>query len=165
MLIRTTYDGVKRSADYTCTCGSCGKTLKRKVVVEHTVNPFNKNEAGEPKTRTEVGQAAQAEAIRQAAEKQGSVETCRDCDEAPNRELLLAMAAEPDKVFPQPERYWSSPMHVLADRKQVEAVYEKCTCGAPCCSGYINRNGYRITKLGRERAAKLIAEAERKAAA
>lgn len=35
-------------------CPSCGKKTSRKKTVEHTINPFNKNANGVPKSRQEV---------------------------------------------------------------------------------------------------------------
>lgn len=119
MLTRMTFQGYKASADYTCTCDTCGKTLKRKVTVEHTVNPFNKNEDGSIRTGVQVHTRALAEARASAAKLQGTAATCRDCEDAPNRQLLLQMAAEPERVFSAPASYWNSPMHFLEDRKQV----------------------------------------------
>lgn len=148
------FRGYKGSASYSCTCGTCGKTLKRTVTVEHTVNPMNKNEDGSVKTAAEVSASAYAAARAQAAEKEGSVETCRDCDEAPMKALLLEMAAAPDKVFPRPDPYWSSPMHYLADRKQVAEVHERCECKSECCSGWKRSPGFKVTPAGIKRAAK-----------
>lgn len=142
------------SASYGCICGSCGKALKRTVTVEHTVNPLNKNADGSIKTAAEVSAGAYAAARAQAAEKEGSVETCRDCIEAPRKALLLEMAAEPDKVFPRPDSYWNSPMHFLADRKQVAEVHERCECKSDCCSGWKKSPGFKITPAGIKRAAK-----------
>lgn len=158
------FQGVKAHAEYACNCSDCGKLLKRKVTVEHTINPFNTDEDGAVKTRAQVYASAQAEAKASAEVLQRGANTCRDCEEKPNRDLLLAMAAAPDRIFPEPPNYWASPMHFLADRKQVESVYEKCLCGSACCSGYINRNGYRITALGKKRAATLLAQAQKIAA-
>jgi hypothetical protein len=150
-----TFDVCAATAPYTCACGGCGKTLNRVAKVEHTVNPFNKNDDGSIKTRSEVYRSADLAAREEAAKLEGSVQTCRDCEDAPNRALLLEMAAEPERVFPQPERFWNSPLHVLEDRKHVAAVHEKCACGSDCCSGWKNRHGYRITPAGIKRAASL----------
>jgi hypothetical protein len=148
----------KGSAPYTTTCSECGKTLNRKAVVEQTVNPYNLNADQIPKTAMEVYADANEAARIEAAKLQDVPAICRDCDEKDNRNLLLEMAAEPNRIFPGPETYWNSAMHWLADRKQVEAAYEKCNCGAACCSGWKSQHGYRITKKGLERAAKLRVE-------
>jgi ribosomal protein L44E len=43
---------LRMSVGYKCT--SCGKHRVKSVRVEHTVNPFNRNTDGLPKTRQEV---------------------------------------------------------------------------------------------------------------
>ena len=150
-----TFSGEKATAPYTCTCGGCGKTLNRKATVEHTVNPFNKNAAGEVKTRAEVRSSAREAAIAEAAKLEGSTVTCRDCEEAPRHALLLEMAADPEKVFPAERKTWGSPMDILYDRKQVDYVHVRCDCKSDCCSGWKRNPGLRITKKGLERAATL----------
>ncbi|USN15428.1 hypothetical protein KIKIMORA_02820 [Brevundimonas phage vB_BpoS-Kikimora] len=153
-----TFRAYKGSASYTCTCRECGKVVKRTVSTEMTVNPFNKNEDGTVRTPAEVQHRAYAEAKEQAQKLEGTDTTCRECVETPRRELLLTMAAEPDRVFPKPEKYWNSPMHYLADRKQVSEVHERCECQSDCCSGWKKSPGFRITKAGLERAAKFRAK-------
>lgn len=157
MYTTITYRGIKASASYTATCSECGKTLNRKVVVEHTVNPFNKADDGEIKTPAQVRSAAYAEADKQAAALQGSKQVCRDCEDADNRALLLQLAKAPDDAYPEPTDYWGSPMRVLEERKHVLRSYVKCECGAPCCSGYLRATVFHLTKKGRERAAHLLA--------
>lgn len=159
MRVTRTFQGYKGVAEYGCVCGQCGKALKRKVVVEHTVNPFNKNEAGEVKTVAEVSRDAQAEAQRQAAAKEGETTTCKDCEDAPNRALLLAMAAEPERAFPQPERFYGSPMQVLEDRGHVFRIHVSCECGSDCCSGWKRSTAFKLTPTGIKRAGKLQAQA------
>ncbi len=153
-----TFDGVKGEASYTCGCSGCGKVLNRKATVEHTINPFNKNDAGAMKTRAEVQSDAYAAAAVEAKRLAAEPAICRTCEEAPMKALLLEMAADPDRVFPTPEPYWNSPMHVLVDRKQVESAYAKCECGSACCSGWVRQNGYRITRDGIKRAKKIALE-------
>jgi hypothetical protein len=138
-----TFQGYKGQAPYTCSCSGCAKVLKRIATVEHTVNPFNKNEAGEVKSPAEVRASAQAAAEAEARKLEGVPQLCRSCEDAPNRALLLSMAAHPHKVFPEPQRYWNSPMHYLEDRKQVEGLFDS----------EWNRIGYRITPAGLKRAA------------
>jgi hypothetical protein len=158
--ITTTFREEKRSADYRCGCQGCGKVLNRKAVVAHTVNPWNKNEQGEPKSRSEVGQDAQRAADAEAIRLADVPAWCRDCEEQPNKDLLLAMAAEPERVFPRPEKFWGSAMHTLQDRKQVDSAYDRCECGSACCSGYIDLGGFRINRAGIARAAKFAKEPE-----
>lgn len=42
-------------------CPGCGKKVRRQWTVEHTVNPYNRNPDGQPKTHEEVFEAARAE--------------------------------------------------------------------------------------------------------
>jgi len=150
------YRPIKAQYGYTCPCENCGKTLKRNATVEHTVNPYNKNEAGEVRTASEVYTAAKAEAIETAQKLQDVPSLCRDCEDAPNRALLLEMAGDPEKVFPSELHTWGSPMHVLKDRGHVDHAHERCDCGSDCCSRYKNNPGFRITPLGIKRAEKLL---------
>jgi len=153
-----TFNTVRGEEPYKCTCGSCGKTLRRRAVVENTINPYNRTEDGTPKTRSQVYWDARAAAKVEAARLEGTETICRDCEEKPRRDLLLAMAAAPETEFPKPERYWNSAMHYLEDRKQVEQRHTKCECGAPCCSRWRTSEGYFITELGKKRAAKFQAK-------
>lgn len=146
---------VKASAEYTCKCSECGKTLRRKEVVEHTVNPFNTNSDGSARTRHEVRMSAASEAERRAAEKEGIAQICRDCEDAPNRRLLLLMAETPDAEFPESDVFWGAPMQVLRDRGHVEQKFKRCACGADCCSGFSRKSAFKITAKGIERAAKI----------
>lgn len=74
---------VKRAAvPYTATCRVCGKRRRRTMVVEHTVNPWNRNSDGIPRTPEEV-QACAAQTAKERArecEEQGIV--CRTCENA-----------------------------------------------------------------------------------
>lgn len=79
------FQGIKAREHYTCQCGSCGKTLRRVVTVEHTINPFNRNPDGTLRTASEVRANALVEAKRIAGEKQGGVVTCRNCERAAQR--------------------------------------------------------------------------------
>jgi len=57
-----------------CT-GGCGRTLKRQRKFWQTLNPFNKNAAGEVKQPTEI----QAELQAELAAWQEEPETCKHC--------------------------------------------------------------------------------------
>jgi hypothetical protein len=150
MLISTTYPVCRAETRYECSCGGCGKKLIRKATVEHTVNPFNVNDTGAPKTRSEVYRDAQAAADRRAEELAGSEVMCRNCEEEPMRDLLLEMAAAPDKAFPEPARMWGSPMQTLLDRGHVKHVYETCQH----CGHTVYTRAYKVTQKGVERASK-----------
>ncbi len=159
--MRTTtinFEPVRASHTYTCRCSECSKTLTRNATVEYTINPFNKNEDGSQKTRSEVFRAADAAAKIEAAKLEGSETICRDCEDAPNRALLIEMFADPDASVPEPERFYNTPMYVLEQRKHVQRRHERCECGAECCSGYKKRRFF-LTKAGKERAAKLLQKA------
>lgn len=156
-----TFQVCKGEAPYSCTCGECGKSLKRKVVEEKTVNPFNKNDDGTPKTSTQVYRDAYAAATEKAKALEGAVVTCKNCEEKPMRELLLAMAAEPTRFFQVEGRYWSSPMHYLVDRKHAIETYEfKDGNRHNYEPGNYVSTGYRVTGLGLARAAKFKPEKE-----
>jgi hypothetical protein len=151
-----TFDVCRGAAPYSCRCASCGKSMTRKAVVEHTVNPFNKNADGSVKSRSEVWRSAKAAAEAEAAAKEGSEVICRDCEDAPNKALLLEMAARPHLGMPEPADYWRSPMRVLEERKHVRREYERCKCGADCCSGYKHPANFFLTEKGKARAASLL---------
>lgn len=58
-----TFPAYKGRASCTFTCPACkGERKKRTFTVEHTVNPYNKDENGAPKTATHVIREAQAAA-------------------------------------------------------------------------------------------------------
>lgn len=156
-----TFQGYKGEASYGCTCGDCGKALKRKVTIEHTVNPFNKNEDGSVKSSLDCHRSARAEAETRAKELEGAVVTCKACTEKPMRDLLLAMAAEPARFFQVEGRYWNSPMHYLVDRKHAIETYSFVDGNAQnyAPGNYVSQ-GYRITGLGLARALKFKPEKE-----
>ncbi len=151
------FDVCRGSASYTCPCRVCGKTLNRKAVEEKTVNPFNKNEDGSEKSRAQVTHDAYRAAEAAALKLQDVPDICQWCEEAPVRDLLLEMAADPDLTWPSAQVY-GSPMRTLYDRKQVDYAHVECACGSDCCSGYKRDPGFKITKKGLERAGTLRAE-------
>jgi len=60
-----------------CAAG-CGKSVKRQRTFQQTLNPYNRNAEGQPKTRQEIGVALRAE----GDEWQQKPETCTACQEA-----------------------------------------------------------------------------------
>lgn len=52
--ITTRFEAVKAYGEKSGKCPVCGKRVKRKKTFEGTINPFNKNEAGQVKSRSEV---------------------------------------------------------------------------------------------------------------
>lgn len=153
----------KESVGYTCPCGTCGKVLKRKAVAECTVNPWNKNEDGSPKSETEVYAQAYEKAKAEAAKLQDVPSICVQCADAPNRALLLRMAQTGlDYSMKALEPAEQSAMRTLYDRQQVDYNFPGRDEPTPAGhqSGYPldpDFNTYRVTTKGRDRAAKLIA--------
>lgn len=62
MKVTYIYDVVKWGATRTAECPTCGKKTRRSYTFTQTVNPFNKNDDGEPKTYHEVEQSVRADA-------------------------------------------------------------------------------------------------------
>jgi len=52
--MRITFDVVRLAMQVGYKCKGCGKPRTKAVRVEHTVNPFNRNADGIPKSREEV---------------------------------------------------------------------------------------------------------------
>jgi hypothetical protein len=73
--VRYTFDVVKWQASKTVKCLSCGKTLKRAKTFDQSINPFNKNAQGEPKSRAEI----LIELKARAAEWGTKPEYCHNC--------------------------------------------------------------------------------------
>ena len=67
----------------TVSCRGCGKKLRRVVSETYTVNPFNKNAAGEPKSHGEVYADVVAEVARRAKALEISGTLCTACPEKP----------------------------------------------------------------------------------
>lgn len=60
--MRITFQPVVTVRERRGTCPVCGKQTTRRRTFEHTINPFNKNAEGQPKTYDEVRAAVNAEA-------------------------------------------------------------------------------------------------------
>lgn len=60
----------------------CGKRIARTVSVTHTVNPFNKDEYGLPKSRSQVADDVLKELSRKASEMTHSEVHCKACASA-----------------------------------------------------------------------------------
>ena len=56
-------------------CSGCGKKLRRQRKFTQTLNPFNKNSEGHPKTVKEI----QSELSERIKTWQAEPETCRNC--------------------------------------------------------------------------------------
>jgi hypothetical protein len=56
MIVRETYDTVKLPVRKQFKCQSCGRKVIRRATLWQTVNPYNRNSSGRPKTREEIRQ-------------------------------------------------------------------------------------------------------------
>lgn len=63
MRITTTYDKVKATAERKVSCPGCGKPRTVRRTFARTVNPFNRTDDGRPKTRREVQESVNAQAM------------------------------------------------------------------------------------------------------
>ena len=79
--IHTTFQVVKARIELKLKCKECGKAIKRVVRVEHTINPFNKNSAGVPKSYSEVFADADREATKQADKMKRTGVMCGSCQD------------------------------------------------------------------------------------
>ena len=66
--MRTVFESVVLSKHRTGKCAVCGRPASRNIKVEHTINPFNRNVDGSPKTRDEVLADVSSELKRRLAE-------------------------------------------------------------------------------------------------
>lgn len=72
------FDEVKRRQTVNYICIRCNKKRSKVVITEYTVNPFNKNADGLPKSRQEVDEDVRVEQARRVAEVQAG-EKCNKC--------------------------------------------------------------------------------------
>jgi hypothetical protein len=61
MLVTYRYDAVKHTTKKRVSCRSCGKSFYRQRTFYQTINPFNKNAEGYPKSRSEIWTELKAE--------------------------------------------------------------------------------------------------------
>lgn len=54
--MRVTFQEVRRSVQRSFICDHCGKRKTRSTTLFQTINPFNRNVAGIPKSRDEITQ-------------------------------------------------------------------------------------------------------------
>ena len=69
--MRINFEVIKEKQGVKGICGTCGKRKSRMVVIEETINPFNKNVDGTVKNRTEVYQSVHSglmELVRKLSE-------------------------------------------------------------------------------------------------
>lgn len=77
-----TFQGYKGRAEHRFTCPACQKPNRlRTFTVEHTVNPFNKNEEGSVKTPREVMASASA-AAKLERDQFARAPLCASCENA-----------------------------------------------------------------------------------
>lgn len=80
-MVTYTFRAYRGRATHRFTCPVCEKPGRvRTLTVEHTVNPFNKNEDGSVKTATEVMRSAQAEA-EAAKARFAKAPLCAKCED------------------------------------------------------------------------------------
>lgn len=73
---RITFNEIARTAEKAVKCaGGCGRRVKRRKKFWQTLNPYNRNKAGVPKTRDEI----EAEVVAEAKVWQAAPETCVHC--------------------------------------------------------------------------------------
>lgn len=75
----TTYrfEEIKQQARKRVPCDECGKKVSRQRTFSQTLNPFNKNADGEPKSPQEIDEELAAEAQAWQAKQDG--ELCTPC--------------------------------------------------------------------------------------
>lgn len=54
MITRTVFERVTRAGVKKVPCSRCGKAIRRQKTFSMTLNPWNVNERGEPRTRSEI---------------------------------------------------------------------------------------------------------------
>lgn len=75
----TTYrfEEIKQKAQKRVPCDECGKKVNRQRTFSQTVNPFNKNADGDPKTEWEISEELRAQVTEWEAKQDG--ELCTPC--------------------------------------------------------------------------------------
>lgn len=87
------FQGFKGRAEHRFTCPSCMKPNRlRTFTVEHTVNPFNRNEDGSIKTAREV-QASAYLAAKAELDRFATAPLCATCENALTYDELKALRA------------------------------------------------------------------------
>lgn len=78
--MRVDFDKVQLRASKRTRCELCAKWMRRATTLWQTISPFNKNAAGEPKTRGEIMIELHAKAAAWRAEPL----TCPSCSAEPD---------------------------------------------------------------------------------
>jgi hypothetical protein len=139
-----TFLGIRREVRRAIPCKVCGATCNRTFVGECTINPYNKNAAGEVCSREEVAAQSLASAERDAAKAEAEGVTCQWCADRDVREALIRFL----DGEPLPESRWGSPTHILTDRKNIEERVERERCDH-CGETAWKSLGYVLTSKGR----------------
>jgi len=84
MRIRITFDAVKRQAIRAGYCPVCGRRTTRQVTFEQTINPYNLNADGRPKTWREI--EVELEERARAWKPDFTHDKCRDPQETLDKE-------------------------------------------------------------------------------
>lgn len=71
------FEEIKQKAKKTVPCDECGKKVTRQRTFSQTINPFNKNADGNPKTSREISEELAAECREWEAKQTG--ELCTPC--------------------------------------------------------------------------------------
>ncbi len=74
------FQEVSRQQRVIVKCVGCGKNRTRTVTVTHTVNPFNRNEAGEVRSAQEILDRVREELAGQVKKTAGQTIICRTCE-------------------------------------------------------------------------------------
>ena len=80
--MKITFDIISRSQNVKYVCLGCGKKRTKVIKVEHTINPYNKNKDGIPKTRNEVLEDVCTELKRRVTKTEQGI-TCSKCNKEP----------------------------------------------------------------------------------
>jgi hypothetical protein len=76
------FEQVWGHAEAPVACRTCGRVNKRRIRDYCTVNPYNRNEAGEVRSRSEVQVQAQERAMQEASRQVSAGRICRKCSPA-----------------------------------------------------------------------------------
>ena len=79
-MTRINFNEIKDSIKVSGVCEECGKKRTRTISDFHTVNPFNKNEKGLPKTAFEIREELRKSVLEKAEElkKHNMCATCQE---------------------------------------------------------------------------------------
>lgn len=126
MRITRTFAEVASTDTYLVKCDDCGRTLRRTAKVYQTLNPFNKNAAGEVKTQSEIRAENRERLPAEIAKLKAAGATCKTCIERPRRSLLLWFEGDLEKPYQHPHKgYYNSPANWLVDRRHLRIVYNQ----------------------------------------